>query len=178
MTSEDADRPPEAERPQIAEKVKFWEEQDRINQELIPRVLKQHELLASHIRTHETASVNLASLESRMLEGLREAKSQVAQQLDEQVASLEERLTASIIEGRQAAKEMAQQLDERTASLEERLTASISEGRQAAKEITEHIALLETRMTASIESARRRASVISGVSLAVAVAAVVLALIL
>ncbi|MEG0855807.1 MAG: hypothetical protein RSG52_04915 [Terrisporobacter sp.] len=29
----------------IAEKVKFWEEQDRINKELIPRVLKNHDLI-------------------------------------------------------------------------------------------------------------------------------------
>ncbi len=33
------------ERPSIGEKVKFWQEQDRINQELIPRVLKMQELL-------------------------------------------------------------------------------------------------------------------------------------
>lgn len=149
MTSEDTGHSPETDRPKIAEKVKFWEEQDRINQELIPRVLKQHELLTSHIRTHETASVNLASLESRMLEGLREAKSQVAQQLDE-----------------------------RTASIEERLAASISEGRQAANEMANHITLLEARTAESIVSASRRASIISGVSLTVAIAAVVLALVL
>ena len=29
----------------IAEKVKFWEEQDKINQELIPRVFKNHEMI-------------------------------------------------------------------------------------------------------------------------------------
>lgn len=29
----------------IAEKVKFWEEQDKINQSLIPRVLKNHDLI-------------------------------------------------------------------------------------------------------------------------------------
>lgn len=30
----------------IAEKLKFWEEQDQINKELIPRVLKNHEMIA------------------------------------------------------------------------------------------------------------------------------------
>ena len=34
-------------------RVKFWEEQDKINQELIPRVIRQHELLTSHIADHE-----------------------------------------------------------------------------------------------------------------------------
>ena len=29
----------------IAEKLKFWEEQDQINKELIPRVVKHHEMI-------------------------------------------------------------------------------------------------------------------------------------
>lgn len=29
----------------IAERVKFWEEQDQINKEIIPRVIKNHELI-------------------------------------------------------------------------------------------------------------------------------------
>ena len=33
----------------IADRVRFWEEQDKINQELIPRVIRQHELLTAHI---------------------------------------------------------------------------------------------------------------------------------
>lgn len=42
---------PEATR--IAEKVKFWSEQDRINQALIPRVIRQGELLTKHIAEHD-----------------------------------------------------------------------------------------------------------------------------
>jgi len=42
---------PEATR--IAEKVKFWSEQDRINQTLIPRVIRQGELLTKHIAEHD-----------------------------------------------------------------------------------------------------------------------------
>ena len=38
---------------QISEKVRFWEEQDEINKALIPRVIRQHELLAKHIGEHE-----------------------------------------------------------------------------------------------------------------------------
>ena len=37
----------------IEEKVRFWEEQDRINQELIPRVIRQNELLSQHIAEHD-----------------------------------------------------------------------------------------------------------------------------
>ena len=37
----------------IADRVRFWEEQDKINQELIPRVIRQHELMSAHIADHE-----------------------------------------------------------------------------------------------------------------------------
>ena len=37
----------------IAERVRFWQEQDRINQALIPRVIRQSELLAKHIAEHD-----------------------------------------------------------------------------------------------------------------------------
>ena len=39
--------------PKIGERVKFWQEQDRINRELIPRVIKNHELLAKHVESHK-----------------------------------------------------------------------------------------------------------------------------
>ena len=43
--------------PKIADKVRFWEEQDRINKELIPRVLKQHELFTAHVEYHSHADL-------------------------------------------------------------------------------------------------------------------------
>lgn len=46
----------------IAEKVKFWEEQDRINKELIPRVLKNHDLimeLSSNISKYTKTIIEL-----------------------------------------------------------------------------------------------------------------------
>ena len=60
----------EVETPKISEKVRFWEEQDRINRELIPRVIKQHELLTTHIEGHETASTLIAALEGRLTEAV------------------------------------------------------------------------------------------------------------
>ena len=45
---EDGDEP-----TSIAERVKFWQEQDRINQILIPRVIRQNELLTQHIAEHD-----------------------------------------------------------------------------------------------------------------------------
>ena len=52
--------------PKIAERVKFWQEQDRINRELIPRVIKNHELLAKHVESHEAGD----SLARRQIEAL------------------------------------------------------------------------------------------------------------
>ena len=54
------------ERPHISEKVKFWEEQDRINTALIPRVLKQHELFTSHIEGHQDSNMIISAMEARM----------------------------------------------------------------------------------------------------------------
>ena len=45
----------------ISEKVRFWEEQDKINLELIPRVIRQHELLTEHIAEHETLPAVVAN---------------------------------------------------------------------------------------------------------------------
>lgn len=57
----------ESRSPKIAEKVRFWEEQDRINKELIPRILKQHELFTQHVERHQDASAVIAALEARLL---------------------------------------------------------------------------------------------------------------
>lgn len=65
------------EKPSIADKVRFWEEQDRINRELIPRVLKIHELLTEHVAGHEDASAQIAALEARLTHRIRAARLQV-----------------------------------------------------------------------------------------------------
>ncbi len=147
MTPEDATAPAESERPKIAEKVKFWEEQDRINQELIPRVLKQHELLASHIKSHESSSVNMVSLEARMLETISAANQQTSRDLAKQLASLEICLSEAIEEA----------------------------SKKAAQEASEHLASLEERTIGANNSTRRLTLIVSGVSVAVAAVAILLA---
>ena len=62
--------------PRIAERVKFWEEQDRINQELIPRVIRQHELLTGHIADHENLPLIAGNAISEALAETREEQSQ------------------------------------------------------------------------------------------------------
>ena len=56
----------------IADRVRFWEEQDKINQELIPRVIRQHELLTGHIADHENLPLIAGSAISEALAEARE----------------------------------------------------------------------------------------------------------
>ena len=71
--------------PNIAERVKFWEEQDKINQELIPRVIQQHELLTGHIADHENLPLVVGNAIS---EALAEAREEQRQQHEAEVAEL------------------------------------------------------------------------------------------
>lgn len=84
------------ETPKIAEKVRFWEEQDRINQELIPRVIKQHELFTAHVEGHEDVSVQMAALEARISEAVDEAVKQAVAASDKNMSELEERTVTEI----------------------------------------------------------------------------------
>ena len=73
--------------PRIAERVKFWEEQDRINQELIPRVIRQNELLTGHIADHE----NLPLIAGNAInEALAEAREEQSQHHKAALAALQE----------------------------------------------------------------------------------------
>ena len=73
------------ESPNIAERVKFWEEQDKINQELIPRVIRQNELLTGHIADHE----NLPLVAGNAIrEALAEAREEQRQQHEAEMAEL------------------------------------------------------------------------------------------
>ena len=56
----------------IADRVRFWEEQDKINQELIPRVIRQHELLTAHISDHENLPLIAGNAISEALAEARE----------------------------------------------------------------------------------------------------------
>ena len=84
------------ERPTIADKVRFWEEQDRINKELIPRVLKIHELVTDHISGHQDASIQIGVVEARMVK-----------RLNTEVAAVETRLREGIDRARKQAMMVA-----------------------------------------------------------------------
>ena len=74
----------------ISERVRFWEEQDRINQELIPRIIRQHELLTQHIGEHEHLPTTLANA---VEEGLARGRNELREQYDAAMESAKEELT-------------------------------------------------------------------------------------
>ena len=69
MTAPDSDS--------ISDKVRFWEEQDRINQELIPRVIRQNELLTKHIAEHDNLPEVAGNAISQALAGAKEEQRQL-----------------------------------------------------------------------------------------------------
>ena len=81
----------------IAERVRFWEEQDKINQELIPRVIRQNELLTKHITEHDSLPELAGNAISRALAvAWEEQRQQHEAALDAAKKELEERFQASL----------------------------------------------------------------------------------
>ena len=75
----------DAESVQIAEKVRFWEEQDKINQELIPRVIRQNELLSQHIAEHD-------NLQQILSDTIQKALTEQAQQYESALETAQKQL--------------------------------------------------------------------------------------
>lgn len=85
------DAPAEAPAP-LAEKVRFWQEQDRINRALVPRLLAMHERLVQIGRTLEGTADRLAAVEAEV-DAVREA-------LDQTVTAADLARTVTALEGR------------------------------------------------------------------------------
>ena len=127
--------------PKIAEKVRFWEEQDRINQELIPRVIKQHELFTAHVRGHEDVQVRMAAMDARISDAVGEAVKQAVAASDKKIEVLEEQVAETV------------------------------------EESNKNMLELEERTILEVNATKRQARIISGVSLAVAVVSIIVALV-
>lgn len=57
-------------RPGIAEKVRFWEEQDKINQALIPRFMEMHEIVVDLQKRTENIGGQIAAAEARVVQNM------------------------------------------------------------------------------------------------------------
>ena len=99
----------------ISERVRFWEEQDRINQELIPRVIRQSELLTGHIAEHEHLPLVVAN-------AIRES---MAEALEEQQRHYESALEAAVADlGRSHDEALKKAIAEKERDFEDRLKAA------------------------------------------------------
>ena len=78
----------------MAERVKFWSEQDRINQELIPRVIRQSQLLTKHIAEHDDLPQLLNKVVS---EALAKQSREFEMALDERLRQYEKKLRSRLI---------------------------------------------------------------------------------
>lgn len=64
----------EQEAPPINEKVRFWQEQDKINQVLIPRMVKMNEVIASISSQISGLTTSIAATEARFVKNLGDEK--------------------------------------------------------------------------------------------------------
>ena len=112
-----------ADPPSIGERVRFWEEQDKINQELIPRVIRQHELLTAHIGDHENLPLIAGNAINEALATARE----------EQQRRYEAQLAEVKAEGERQARQYEVSLEEQRQRYEAELAQVKAEGIEQAR---------------------------------------------
>ncbi|MYC29745.1 MAG: hypothetical protein F4X65_06625 [Chloroflexi bacterium] len=177
MTQREPDLP---NAPNIAERVKFWEEQDKINQELIPRVIRQNELLTGHIADHE----NLPLIAGNAIrEALAEAREEQRQQHEAEMAELraeaeEQRRQhqAELETARAEREEQAESLAQANAAAAEQarqqeaaLAAAKAEREEQSRQQSNEV----TTLQAQLRQARIQMTLVAGGAVVIAIAGVV-----
>ena len=159
------------ESPNIAERVKFWEEQDKINQELIPRVIRQNELLTSHIADHENLPLIAGNAISEALADAR------AEQRQQHEAELAEVRAEAEEQSRQHQTELAAaraEREEQSRQHQAELAAAKAEREEQSRQHSNEVATLQ-------EQLRKAKTLLTGVAagaVVVAVAALVVGIVL
>lgn len=123
--------------PDIAQRVQFWEEQDKINQVLIPRVLKHHELLSKHIQEHASLPTYVTQAAQTATQGVQDSfKSTVNRALvqhNKTIKELEADHQSNLLQLRQtydaAADKARQDFNQAVNRLESRHAAELSKVR-------------------------------------------------
>ncbi len=123
----------------ITERVRFWEEQDKINQELIPRVIRQNELLTNHIADHENLPEVAGNAISQALAGAREEQ---RQEYETAIAELRAEAEAQC---RQHESELQAARDERQQQAEA-LDAARAEREEQSRQHSNEVATLQEQL--------------------------------
>ena len=167
--------------PNIAERVKFWEEQDKINQELIPRVLRQHELLTAHIADHENLplvagnAIREALVEAREEQRLQH-ESEMAElraEAEEQARRHEAELAAARAERQQQAEALAQAkaaAEEHSRQHQAELTAARAEREEQSRQHSDQV----TTLQAQLRQTKTQFLMVAGSAAVIAIAGVVI----
>lgn len=157
-SGQSADPTTDEEPPPISERVRFWEEQDRINQVLIPRVIRQGELLTRHVAEHD----NLPEMIGRVISD-----------------ALSEQATLYNAAMERASSEMqtayAQALDKTRQELDAQYAAALEKA-NAEQQTSYEAAISAVKREAS--RTRRWAAVVGTVATLIAVVAIVIAVFL
>ena len=141
--------------PSIGEKVRFWEEQDRINQELIPRVIRQNELLTQHIAEHD-------NLQQILSDTIQKALSEQAQQYESALDTAQKQLNETHEQITQKAlSEQAQQYESALDTTQKQLNET-------------HAQLLENLRQEARQTRNRLTAIATG-SAIIAIAALIVA---
>lgn len=171
----------EIEPPNIAERVKFWEEQDKINQELIPRVIRQNELITRHIADHE----NLPLVAGNAIrEALAEAREEQRQQHEAEMVELraeaEEQRRRHQIELETAREERQQQSEalaetkataaEQARQHEAELAAAKAEREEQSRQHSNEV----TTLQAQLRQSKIQMMLVAGGAVVIAIAGVII----
>ena len=136
----------------IAERVRFWEEQDRINQELIPRVVRQHELLTKHFSDHEMLPIVAASAAKEAVE---QAQAETLRQLEE-ARALNGELARQADESKALAEKQGQELQEAKAE-RERLSTDLEETKSERERLSQELEVVRgdrEKLAGEVEGAK------------------------
>ena len=141
----------------IGERVKLWEEQDKINQELIPRVIRQSELLTKHIGEHDNLPQVAGNAISQALTGAREEQGQQYEAaLDAAKAELGEQTQTSLTQALERLKTAlathAAELDEQTQTILQKALDAVQMALTVSK--TELSEQAQTSLTQTTEQLR------------------------
>ena len=150
----------------IAERVKFWEEQDRINQTLIPRVIRQHELLTAHIADHENLPLVAGNAIS---EALAQAREEQQQRFDTAIQAVEAHGEAQERRFQAVSEALAQAREEQQQRFDAAIQAVEARGEAQERRFQSELSALRQE--------RSRYKIVSIAATAVAVAAAVVAIV-
>ena len=140
----------------IGERVQFWQEQDQINQALIPRVIAQGELLSQHIVEHD-------DLPRMVSDTVQSALLQQSQRFTEQVEQLQT----------EHAEQLRTVADEAIAKMQQETAETVSSLQDA------HDALAgdNRRLEADLRKTRLRLTIAVGVGIVLGIASITIAVI-